>query len=98
MFIDGKKQVIIAGSSAQAEYRAMAHAVCELLRLKKVMTYLKIINDRPLIILCKNKPAINSANSQVQHDRTKHVDIGRHFIKEKLDNVQLSMPLVKSKH
>ena len=39
-----------------------------------------------------NKSAINIANNPVQHDRTKHVEIDRFFIKEKIDNgiLQLS--------
>jgi hypothetical protein len=32
-----------------------------------------------------NKSAISIANNPVQHDRTKHVEIDRFFIKEKLD-------------
>jgi hypothetical protein len=33
---------------------------------------------------CDNKVAINTAYNPVQHDRTKHVEIDQHFIKEKL--------------
>ena len=29
---------------------------------------------------------ISIANNRVQHNRTKHVEIDRHFIKERLDN------------
>jgi hypothetical protein len=34
---------------------------------------------------CDNKSAISIANNLVQHDKTKHVEIDRFFIKEKLD-------------
>ena len=36
-------------------------------------------------LYCDNKSAINIAHNPVHHDRTKHVEIDRHFIKEKLD-------------
>ena len=34
---------------------------------------------------CDNKAAIAIANNLVQHDRTKHLKVDRHFIKQKLD-------------
>jgi len=35
-------------------------------------------------------------NNPVHHDRTKHVEIDRHFIKEKLDEGILQISFVKS--
>nr|GEV85925.1 hypothetical protein [Tanacetum cinerariifolium] len=36
-------------------------------------------------IMCDNKAAIEISENPVQHDRTKHVEVDRHFIKEKLE-------------
>lgn len=36
--------------------------------------------------LCDNKFASNIAHNPIQHDCTNHVEVDRHFIKEKLDN------------
>jgi hypothetical protein len=41
--------------------------------------------------------AINIANNPVQHDRTKHVNIDRHFIKNKLDEGIMCTPFVGTK-
>ncbi|RDY12347.1 Copia protein, partial [Mucuna pruriens] len=37
-------------------------------------------------LLCDNNSAISIAHNPVQHDKTKHIDIDKHFIKEKLDS------------
>ncbi|RDX90533.1 Copia protein, partial [Mucuna pruriens] len=37
-------------------------------------------------MFCDNNSAISIVHNPVQHDRTKHFEIDRHFIKEKIDN------------
>ena len=36
-------------------------------------------------LYCDNKSAINIAHNPIQHDRTKHIEVDRHFIKENLE-------------
>lgn len=50
----------------------------------------------PMKLYCDNKAAINISQNPVQHDRTKHVEIDRHFIKEKVDTGLICMPFVPS--
>ena len=45
-------------------------------------------------LYCDNKASIKIAYNPIQHDRTKHVEIHKHFIKEKLENDQICMPYV----
>ena len=45
-------------------------------------------------LYCDNKAAIEIAHNPVQHDRTKHVEVDRHFIKEKLDSHIILFPFV----
>jgi hypothetical protein len=45
---------------------------------------------------CDNKSAITIANNLVQHDRTKRVEVDRHFIKQKLDEKTVIFPFVRS--
>jgi hypothetical protein len=89
-----KKQSVVSLSTAEVEYRAMPLVVCEMLWLKNLLTELKVLRRAPLKLWCDNKSAINIANNHVQHDKTKHVEIDRFFIKEKLDDVTLELHYV----
>ena len=89
-----KKQNVVARSSAEAEFRAMALGVCELLWLKIILDDLKVKWEGPMKLYCDNKSAISIAHNPVQHDRTKHVEVDRHFIKEKLDSGLICTPFV----
>lgn len=48
----------------------------------------------PMKLYSNNKFAINIANNLMQHDRTKHVKVHRHFIKEKLESGLICMPCI----
>ena len=89
-----KKQNVVARSSAEAEFRAMAQGICELLWLKVILEDLRIKWEGPMRLYCDNKSAISIAHNPVQHDRTKHIEIDRHFIKEKLDSGLICTPYV----
>ena len=47
-------------------------------------------------LYCDNKSVICIAHNLVQHDRTKHVEVDRHFIKENLDSGLICTPFVTS--
>ncbi|KAL0559387.1 hypothetical protein IC582_003996 [Cucumis melo] len=81
-----KKQIVVVRSSIEAEYRAMSLRICEEIWLQKVLSDLHQECETLLKLFCDNKAAISIANNLVQHDRTKHVEIDRHFIKKTLDS------------
>lgn len=56
------------------------------------MEELRIPIDNPIRLHCDNKIVVNIAHSPVHnHDKTKHVKIGRYFIKENIDNESICM-------
>lgn len=66
--------------------------MCKLLWLKIIQEDLRIRWEGPIKLLSDNKSAISIALNPIQHDRTKHIEINRHFIKGKLDSVLIYTP------
>ncbi|PNX94213.1 putative copia-type protein [Trifolium pratense] len=91
-----KKQKVVALSSAEAEFRGMTKGLCELLWLKRLLTEIGFPPISMMNLFCDNKAAIAIAQNPVQHDRTKHVEVDRHFIKQKLEAKVVQFPFVKS--
>jgi len=91
-----KKQPVVARSSVEAEFRDMALGVCELMLIKIVLLDLGFKQNETMSLYCDNTSAIAIAHNPVQHDRIKHVEIDKHFIKEKLEAGIISFPLVRS--
>ena len=79
-----KKQDVVARSSAEAEYRAMALATCELMWLKQLLQELKFCEASQMELICDNQAALHIASNPVFHERTKHIEIDCHFIREKI--------------
>ena len=48
----------------------------------------------PMKIYCDNKAAISIAHNPVLHDRTKHIEVDKHFIKEKIEARLIRIPYV----
>lgn len=89
-----KKQNVVARSSAKAKFKAIAHGICEVLWIKQLLEEHKVSSPLPMKVFCDNKVVIVIAHNLVPHDRTKHVEIDKHFIKEKLENGLIVMPYI----
>ena len=92
-----KKQKMVALSSAEAEFRGIAKGITEIIWIRKLLRELHLPQKKTCKLFCDNKAAISISKNPVQHDRTKHVEIDRHFIKEKLEKKIISIPFVGSK-
>ena len=79
-----KRQQTISRSSAEAEYRGVANVVSEATWLRNLLLEMKIHISRATIVYCDNVSAIYLSSNPVQHQRTKHVEIDIHFVREKV--------------
>ncbi|CAL8178291.1 unnamed protein product [Prunus armeniaca] len=93
-----KKQKVVFRSSVEVEYRGMAHGVCELLWLRRLLRDIGFGSKKPMDLYCDNKATIAIAHNPVQHDCTKHVEVDRNFIKQKLDAEIVSFPFISSEY
>ncbi|GKE49447.1 hypothetical protein Tco_1480705, partial [Tanacetum coccineum] len=91
-----KKQKVVALSSAEAEFRGIARGITEVLWVRKLLTEIGYPPQEPSKVMSDNKAAIQISENPVQHDRTKHIEIDRHIIKEKLEAEVITLPFVRS--
>ncbi|KAK4407480.1 Retrovirus-related Pol polyprotein from transposon RE1 [Sesamum angolense] len=91
-----KKQTIVARSSAEAEYRAMAHTTSEILWLKNLLKELSFMYDDPIPMHCDNQAAIHIASNPIFHERTKHIEIDCHFVHEAIMSQKICTPFTPS--
>ncbi|GJW94235.1 putative RNA-directed DNA polymerase [Tanacetum coccineum] len=91
-----KKQKVVSLSSAEAEFRGIAKGLAEALWIRKLVSEIGFPPKESIRIMSDNKAAIQISENPVQHDRTKHVEVDRHFIKEKLEAGIIKLPFVKS--
>jgi len=89
-----KKQKVVALSSVEAEFRGMAKGLCELLWLRRLLSEIGFAPNSEMNLYCDNKAAIEISQNPIQHDRTKHIEIDRHFIKQNLEEKVICFPYV----
>ncbi|CAM8968419.1 unnamed protein product [Rhodiola kirilowii] len=77
-----KKQVIVSRSSTEAEYRAMTHACCEVSWLVRLLADLHVQVPTHVALFCDNNAAMHIARNPVFHDRTKHVELDSHVVRQ----------------
>ena len=89
-----KKQSIVARSSAEVEYRVMAHTTCELTLLRTILQEFGLLVQGPTSLYCDNQIAIHIASNPVFHERTKHIKVDCHFIRSKVESKDIITPFV----
>lgn len=91
-----KKQTVVARSSTEAEYRALADTTSELVWLRWLLEDLGITQHSPTVIYCDNRSAVQIAHNDVFHERTKHIEVDCHFVRQHLLKQDLSLSSVSS--
>eukprot|EP00253_Pinus_taeda_P024424 PITA_24424 len=77
-----RKQKSMALSSVEAEYMAVSTSSCEAIWLRKLLVNLFRSRMDATRILCDNQSCIKLSENPIFHDRSKHIDIRCHFIRD----------------
>jgi hypothetical protein len=83
-----RKQSNIALSTTEAEYIDACSASCEAIWLRKLLTGLFDLEMRTTAILCDNQSCI--------HDRSKHIEIRYHFIRDMVQRGALKLQYIST--
>ncbi|GJV01464.1 ribonuclease H-like domain-containing protein [Tanacetum coccineum] len=93
-----KRQPTLSRSSVEAEHRGVANAVAETAWLRNLLLELHISLFTATLVYCDNVSAIYLTANPVQHQRTKHIEIDIHFVRDKVAKGQVRMLHVTSRY
>lgn len=93
-----KRQQTISRSSAKAEYRGVANTVAETCFLRNQLLELHLPITKTTLIFCDNVSSVYLASNPVKHQRTKHVELDLHFVREKVALGQVKVLHVPSSY
>nr|GEZ10264.1 retrovirus-related Pol polyprotein from transposon TNT 1-94 [Tanacetum cinerariifolium] len=92
-----KRQKSAAISNTEAEYIALSGCCAQILWMRSQLSDYGIgFNKIPMY--CDNKSGIALYCNNVQHSRSKHIDIIYHFIKEQVENGMIELYLVNTEY
>ena len=79
-----KRQNTVSRSSAEAEYRAVANAVAEASWIRQLLSELHTPLHHATLVYCDNISTVYMSSNPIQHQRTKHIEIDLHFVRERV--------------
>jgi hypothetical protein len=85
-------------SSSEAEYVALSETVAEVLFVKQLLEFFDVAIEKPMTINVDNVGAIYMTNISSTSNRTKHVDIRYHFVREYIEDGEIKVVFVKSEN
>jgi hypothetical protein len=74
----------------------MAHTATELTWLQHFLQEIGFSAPTPIPLSCDNQAAIHIASNPVFHERTKHIEVDSHYVRDKILNGDISTTFVKS--
>lgn len=92
-----KLQVVVAQSSTEAEYYALTDIAKTILWHRQLLPFFHIPQLLPSLIFADNLSAIRLAKDSVDHQRSRHIDIKHHFIRDHYEKKEIDFKYVGTK-
>lgn len=86
-----RRHATVALSTAEAEYMASGDATKQAMWLRQLLTDLGFSLSDPLLILNDNQGAVHLSKNAEDHNRTKHIDLRHHFLREQVQANTVSL-------
>nr|GEZ45522.1 ribonuclease H-like domain-containing protein [Tanacetum cinerariifolium] len=92
-----KRQVTLSRSSAEAENRSVANVVAETAWIRNLLCELHTPLFTATLVYCDNISVVYMSVNPVQHQRTKHIEINIHFVRDFVASGQVRVLHVPSR-
>ncbi|GKF73203.1 ribonuclease H-like domain-containing protein, partial [Tanacetum coccineum] len=93
-----KRQPTLSWSSAEAEYHGVANVVAETCWLRNLLHELHTPLSSTTLVYCDNISVVYLSSNPVQHQRTKHIEIDIHFVRDLVATGQVRVLHVPSRY
>ncbi|KAE8673637.1 Calcium-dependent protein kinase 34 [Hibiscus syriacus] len=93
-----KCQRSISRSTTEAEYRALADVVTDVVWIQALLTDMGILPSSTPVVWSDNTSAIAMSANPVMHSRSKHVELDLHFIREKVTADKVRVNYIPAQH
>ena len=87
---------MVALSTTEVEYIAMTEAVKEAIWLKGLLTELKVL-EHEVVIYSDSQSAIHLYKNPVFHERSKHIQVKYHFIRDMISQQMFKLEKIPTK-
>lgn len=94
---NSQKQKIVALSSCEAEYVAASIATCQGVWLSRLISEMLGRPQAKFKLFVDNQAAIALGKDPVHHDRSKHIDIKYHFIRDCAEKGQVEVDHIRTR-
>jgi hypothetical protein len=91
-----RRQQCVSTSTTEAEYVAASEAAKESVWLRRLLMEIVPEWKQPLLLMCDNISSIELTRSPKFHQRTKHIDVRFHFVREQQEAKEIDVKYIRT--